>query len=132
MALDSAQFFQDQVDKVGKSWLQAIASVKATPAIDPRYELLVLERDQKRKEYESAAQKLGTAETLKDLANRGQDIQLQLLDAATLPQQPDTPPSSIWLVGLGCGLGVGLLTAIWRALRRTTPDFEVPSAVEPA
>jgi len=132
LAAATVGFFQDEVDKVGHSWLEASAKVKATPASDPRYELLLLARDQKRKEYESAAQKLGTAETLKDLASRGQDIQLQLLDAATLPQQPDTPPSSIWLVGLGCGLTLGFLTGIWRALRRTTPDLDVPSAVEPA
>ena len=132
LASATVGFFQDQVDKVGQSWLEASANVRATPASDPRYELLMLVRDQKRKEYESAAQKLGTAETLKDLANRGQDIQLQLLDAPTLPQQPDTPPSFIWLAGLGCGLAGGLLTAIWRNFRRTTPDFEVPSGVEPA
>ena len=132
LATETEQFFQDQVDKVGQSWLKATATVKATPVSDPRYELLALVRDQKRKEYESIAQKLGTAETLREMESRGQGPQLQLLDAATLPQQPDTPPSFIWLVGLGCGLAIGLLTAIGRALRRTTPDFEVPSAVEPA
>lgn len=125
-------FFQDEVNKVGQSWLEASAKVKATPASDPRYELLLLARDQKRKEYESIAQKLGTAETLREMEARGQGPQLQLLDAATLPQQPDTPPSFIWLVGLGCGLAVGLLATLWRALRPTPPDFEVPSAVEPA
>jgi hypothetical protein len=132
MTTETTQFFRDQVDALGKSWLQAIASVKATRATDPRYELLMLERDQKRREYESAAQKLGTAETLKDLANRGQDMRLELLDAASLPEEPDTPSSVIELAGLGCGLAVGLLTALRRALRRTTPDIGVSSAVEPA
>jgi hypothetical protein len=132
MAVATAQFFQDEVDKSGKAWLKASASVKATPASDPRYELLVLERDQKRKEYESAAQKLGTAETLKDLANRGQDMRLELLDAATLPQEPDTAQSVVPLAGLGCGFAVGLFTVLWRALRQTSPDFGAPSAVEPA
>ena len=78
------------------------------------------------------AQKLGTAEILKDLANRGQDIKLQLLDAASLPQDPDTPPWVVGLIGLGCGLAVGLLIALWRALRRTTPDLAVSRAAEPA
>jgi hypothetical protein len=132
MAYATTQFFRDQVDKLGKSWLQASASVKATPASDPRYELLTLERDQKRKEYESVAQKHGTAEMLMDLANRGQDRTLQLLDAASLPEEPDTPPSVIELIGLGCGLAAGLLIELWRALRRTSPDFAVTSAVEPA
>ena len=106
--------------------------MKATPASDPRYELLVLERDQKRKEYESMAQKLGTVQILKDLANRGQDMRLELLDAASLPQEPDTPPWVVGLIGLGYGLSAGLLIALWRALRRTAPDLGVPSAVEPA
>jgi hypothetical protein len=132
VATETVQFFQDQVDKVGKSWLKASAIVKATPASDPRYELLTLERDQKRKEYESAAQKLGTAETLRDLASRGQDITLQLLDAASLPEQPDAAPWVIWLGGLGCGVAAGLLTTLWRALRRTTREVGVPRAEEPA
>jgi uncharacterized protein involved in exopolysaccharide biosynthesis len=119
MASESVQFFKDQVDRLGKSWLQAIASVKATPATDPRYELLMLERDQNRKEYESMAQKLATVEILKDLASRGQDVRLELLDAASLPDEPDTPPWVIALIGLGCGLAVWLLTALWRVLRRT-------------
>ncbi len=132
LATETVQFFQDQVDYVGQSWLKLSASVKATSASDPRYELLVLARDQKRKEYESIAQKLGTAETLRQMEARGQGPRFELLDAPTLPQQPDTPPSFIWLVGLGCGLAVGLLATLWRALRPTPPDFSVPSAVEPA
>ena len=91
-------------------------------------ENLILERDQKRKEYESMAQKLETTKILNDLASRGQDTRLELLDAATMPQEPDTPPWVIGLIGLGCGLAVGLLTALWRALRRTKPEIGVPSA----
>jgi uncharacterized protein involved in exopolysaccharide biosynthesis len=132
IATSSVQFFQDQVDKLGKSWLQASANLKATPSSDPRYELLALERDQKRKEYESAAQKLGTAEMLKDLANRGQDSTLQLLDAASLPQEPETPQSIVGLIGLGCGLAIGLVTTLRHALRRTPPGFSIPAAEEPA
>jgi hypothetical protein len=132
MAFASVQFFQDEVDKLGKSWLMASATVKATPASDPRYELLMLERDQTRKEYESAAQKLGIAETLQEMEARGQGPRLELFDAATLPQEPDTPPSVIEFAGLGCGFALGLLTALRRALRPMTPNFEVPSAVEPA
>jgi uncharacterized protein involved in exopolysaccharide biosynthesis len=132
MASENALFFQDQVDAVGKSWLQASAIVKATPSSDPRYELLVLQRDQQRKEYESMAQKLATVQTLKDLANRGQDVRIELLDAASLPEQPDTPQSIVQFVGLGCGFVVGLLIVLWRALRRTPPGFASPSAVEPA
>ena len=116
---ENSQFFKDEVDSLGKSWLQAIANVKATSATDPRYELLMLERDQKRKEYESMAQKLGATQILKDLAARGQDMRLELLDAASLPYEPDTPPSVIGLIGLGCGLAIGLLTALRRAVRRT-------------
>jgi len=122
---ENSQFFKDEVDSLGKSWLQASASVKATPATDPRYELLILERDQKRKEYESMAQKLGTAQILRDLASRGQDMRLELLDAASLPEEPDTPPWIAELIGLGCGLAIGLFITLWRALRRT-------GAVEPA
>jgi uncharacterized protein involved in exopolysaccharide biosynthesis len=131
-ASESVQFFQDEVDMLGKSWLTASATVKTTPASDPRYELLVLERDLKQKEYESTAQKLGIVKTLRDMESRGQGPSLGLLDEPTLPQEADTPSSVILLAGLGCGFAIGLLIALWRALRRTTPDFGVPSAVKPA
>jgi len=132
MSIESVQFFKDEVDQVGQSWLKLSASVKATPASDPRYELLVLARDQKRKEYESIAQKLGTAQMLKDLANRGQDVRLEQLDAASMPEEPDTPPSLVVLIGLGCGLAVGLLTTLWQTLRRKPLGFSVSDAVETA
>jgi hypothetical protein len=132
IAAQTTQFFQDEVDHLGKTWLKASATVKTTPASDPRYELLVLERDQKRKEYESAAQKLGTAETLREMESRGQGPRLELLDAASLPQDGDTPSSVILLAGLGCGVAIGVLGVLWRALRRASPDVGIPSAVEPA
>ena len=131
-ALESFQFFKDEAETLGKSWLQSSAIVKATPPSDPRYDLLVLERDQQRKEYESVAQKLGAIQLLKDLASRGQDVRLEMLDAASLPQEPDTPPLLVWLIGLGCGLAVGLFSILWQSLHRTPPGFSVPGAEEPA
>ncbi|MBZ5674785.1 MAG: hypothetical protein LAP61_11105 [Acidobacteriia bacterium] len=132
LSVQSVGFFQYEVDQLSKSWLELSSSVKTTPASDPRYELLLLARDQKRKEYESAAQKLGTAEMLKDLASRGQDVRLEQLDEPILPQEPDTPPSFVGLIGLGCGLAVGLFTTLWQTLRRTPPGFSIPAAEEPA
>jgi hypothetical protein len=132
MASENVQFFQDEVDKLGQTWLKASAMVRAASVADPRYELLALARDQKRKEYESAAQKLGIAETLKDLAIRGQDFRLEVLDAASLPQEPDTPSSVMLLAGLASGVALGILGLLWRALRRTAPGFTVPGAAERA
>lgn len=132
IASANVQFFRDETDSLGKSWLRASALVKATPASDPRYELLVLERDQERKQYELLAQKLQTAQLWKELAGRGQDARLELLDAASLPQQADTPLSIILLAGFGSGVVVGALGVLWQTLRRSTPDFGVSSAVEPA
>ncbi len=133
-AFASFQFFKDEADVLSKSWLQASAKVKATPSSDPRYDLLVLERDQQRKEYESVTQKLGTILLLKDLANRGQDVRLELLDPASMPQEPDAPRSFDWLTGLGSGCAVGLFTTLWPMLRRTlrrTPA-SLSAAEEPA
>jgi len=123
MVAATAEFFQDQVEKVGKSWLTLSAKVKITPASDPGYELLAFARDQKRKEYESMEQKLGIAQSLKDLAGRGQDMHLELLDAASLPQQASI--AGILLVGLGCGLAGGLLPALRRALRRRSGSSQL-------
>lgn len=132
MAGDTVQFFQVQLEKVAQSWMKLSASLKATSASDPRYELLTLARDLKLKEYESLVQKLGAAETLRDSEQRGQGSKLELLDAASLPEEPDTAPSVIWLSGLACGLALGLLAKLWRALRRTSSGFTVPRAVESA
>ena len=121
MAIQTVQFFQAEVDAIGKSLSALNARVKATPTSDSGYEVLALDRDQERKDYESLAQKLGTAKILENLASRGQDFRLELLDAASLPEEPDEAPTGVLLVGLACGFVVGLLIALRRALRRPVP-----------
>lgn len=112
-------FFQDRADQIGTAWADLNTTLQTTPATDPHYNMLVLARDRRRAEYELVEQKLGDAETLKQLNVRAEDRYLMILDPASLPAQSDTPPWSFRLGGLGCGLGLWLLSLLWRALWRT-------------
>lgn len=128
----SDQFLRDRRDALGESRARLNTLVRNTPASSPQYDILSLSRDLKRKEYESAEQKLSDAEALQELNFRREDAHLEVLDAATLPTQPDTSPSLIRLLGFGSGLVVSFLSWFRRALRRPRLDLPVARATESA
>jgi hypothetical protein len=105
----SMQFFDDQAEAAGKQLVRAEAKLRATPPSDPQYSLASLDRDLKRKEYEAIGEKRAAASLLSQLRNRKQDQTLELLDPATLPQEPDTSPWFPRLGGLIAGLAAWLL-----------------------
>lgn len=102
----TTQFLKDEIEGVGKKWSELDVKVKATPPSTPQYSLLVMERDQRRREYEWLMEKNAQAEVAKDLAARKQDQVLELLDPATLPAAPDNSPWPSRVMGLACGLAL--------------------------
>jgi uncharacterized protein involved in exopolysaccharide biosynthesis len=105
----SQQFFSDGAEASGKQLVKAEQRLRATPASDPRYPVLSLDRDLKRKEYESIGEKRAQASLLERLSERKQDQNLELLEPATLPDNPDTSPWFPRFGGLMCGAALWLL-----------------------
>jgi len=105
----SVTFFEDQAHEAGKELVKAEAKLHATPASDPQYPLASLDRDLKRKACELIGQKLAEAKQLSDLHGRKQGQNLELLDPATFPLDPDTSPWFPRFTGLMAGLATWLL-----------------------
>jgi hypothetical protein len=105
----SKQFFVDAAEATGKELVKAEQKLRATQASDPQYPVLSLDRDLKRKEYESIGEKRAQTSLLERLWDRKQDRNLELLEPATLPDTPDTSPWFPRFGGLMCGAALWLL-----------------------
>jgi len=114
------QFFKDRSEEVASQWEKLNAQLRGLSPADPRLDRLNLDLDQARKEYQSLRQKLSDAQVMQELFSRRQGRLLELLDPATLPQEPNISPLMIALAGLACGLGTGLIVVLWRAMRGTS------------
>jgi uncharacterized protein involved in exopolysaccharide biosynthesis len=132
MAFATTQFFLDYAEGLEKTWTELNERVRVTPVSSPQYAALARSLDQKRKQLEAAEQKQAEAKELIDLYARKVDRTLELLDPASLPEQPDTSPWMIRLAGMGLGLGMGAVVAMWRTLRRSSMEFPFGGASETA
>jgi uncharacterized protein involved in exopolysaccharide biosynthesis len=132
MAFATTQFFLDYAEGLEKTWTELNERVRVTPVSSPQYAALARSLDQKRKQLEAAEQKQAEAKELMDLYARKVDRTLELLDPASLPEQPDTSPWMIRMAGMGLGLAMGAAVAMWRTLRRSPMEFPFGGASETA
>jgi uncharacterized protein involved in exopolysaccharide biosynthesis len=100
--------------------------IRVTPASDPHFERLRLDRELARKDYESLRQKLKEAQEAQAIENRMIGTNLQTLDPAFLPDGPDTSRTETALYGLGFGLLVGIGAWLFQALRRSATGLLTP------
>jgi uncharacterized protein involved in exopolysaccharide biosynthesis len=105
---------QSQIDKLQ-------AQIGAAPLGEQQYGDLIRERDMAKTKYMDLDARLSTAQIAKDLESRGQGEQLQLLDAASLPQNPTEPKRPV-VIGIGAGLGLllGVVIAAAREMKDTS------------
>jgi polysaccharide chain length determinant protein (PEP-CTERM system associated) len=105
---------QSQIDRVN-------SQIGAAPLGEQQYGDLLRERDMARTRYMDLDAKLNTSEIAKELETRGQGEQLQLLDPASLPQNP-TEPKRPMVIGIGAGLGLllGVVIAAAREMKDTS------------
>jgi hypothetical protein len=108
-AFEAKQFFEDMTEAAGKELAKAEAKLRATPASDVQYSAVSLDRDASRKQYEAIALKHAEVKVLQQLRERKMDQNLELLDPATLPEEPDTSPWFPRIAGLMAGLAAWLL-----------------------
>ncbi|MGH9645909.1 MAG: hypothetical protein ACRD4E_03750 [Bryobacteraceae bacterium] len=113
--------YDKQIKQTQGSMDKLQAQIGATPLGEQQYGDLVRERDMARTKYMDLDANLSKAEIAKDLENRGQGEQLQLLDAASLPQYP-TEPKRPEVIGIGAGLGIllGMVIAAAREMKDTS------------
>jgi protein tyrosine kinase modulator len=95
--------------------------INAAPLGEQQYGDLLREREIAKAKYIDLDARLSKAQIARDLENRGQGEQLQLLDAASLPQNP-TEPKRPMVIGVGAGLGLllGMVFAAAREMKDTS------------
>ena len=113
--------YDKQIKQTQASMDKLQAQIGAAPLGEQQYGDLLRERDMAKTKYMDLDARLNTAEIAKDLESRGQGEQLQLLDAASLPQYP-TEPKRPMVIGIGAGLGLllGVVIAAAREMKDTS------------
>ena len=97
------------------------AQIGAAPLGEQQYGDLLRERDMAKTKYMDLDARLSTAQISKDLETRGQGERLELLDPASLPQNP-TEPQRPKVIGIGAALGLflGIVIAAAREMKDTS------------
>jgi hypothetical protein len=88
---------------------------------EQQYSDLLRERDLAKARYVDLDGRLNTAQLAQDLEGRGQGEKLELLDAASLPQNPSQPKRPM-VIGMGAGIGLllGIVIAGAREMKDTS------------
>ena len=97
------------------------AQISAAPLGEQQYGDLLREREMAKTKYMDLDAQLNKAQISKDLESRGQGERLELLDAASLPQNPAEPKRPM-IIGIGAGLGLmlGIVIAAAREMKDTS------------
>jgi len=108
----SEAFFAERSEDAAKKWDQLNSQNRALTTVYPYAERVALDRELARKEYEFLRQRLAEVRPARDLSERQEGRKLLILDATSLPEEPDTPATEMSFYGLGCGLALGLIAAL--------------------
>jgi len=97
------------------------AQIAAAPLGEQQYGDLLRERDMAKTKYMELDAHLSKAEISKDLESSGQGEKLEILDAASLPQNPAQPKRPL-IIGMGAALGLllGVVIAAAREVKDTS------------
>jgi polysaccharide chain length determinant protein (PEP-CTERM system associated) len=92
--------------------------VNLSPAIEEEYKQLTRDYDTAQKFYDDLLAKKSQSEMQTDMERRQQGEQMNVLNAANLPDSPSFPVRWMFaLGGLGGGLGLGVVIVLWLELR---------------
>jgi len=92
--------------------------VNLSPAIEADYKQLTRDYDTAQKFYDDLLAKKSQSEMQTDMERRQQGEQMNVLNAASLPDSPSFPVRWMFAAGgLGGGLGLGLVMVLWLELR---------------
>jgi polysaccharide chain length determinant protein (PEP-CTERM system associated) len=110
-----------QQRKLADAIKSANEHLKINPSDESEYTLLLQDRDLARKRYDDTNILLAKSEVATNRENRKQGESLELLDSASLPQNPAAPKR--WLIismGVCAGLAIGFGLAALREVKDTT------------
>jgi polysaccharide chain length determinant protein (PEP-CTERM system associated) len=110
-----------QIKQVESSINRLQGQISSAPLGEQQYSDLIRERELAKARYVDLDGRLNTAQLSQDLESHGQGQKLELLDAASLPQNPSEPKRPM-VVGMGAGIGLllGLVIAGAREMKDTS------------
>jgi uncharacterized protein involved in exopolysaccharide biosynthesis len=89
-----------------------------SPEIEEQYKQLTRDNESAHKIYDDLMANKNAAQMQTEMERKQQGEQMKLLDPASLPDSPSFPVRWMFAAGgLGAGLGLGLLAALWLELR---------------
>lgn len=110
-----------QQAELGKSIQVYQARIEVSPANEQKYAALLRDQAIAKAKYEQMAQKKELSETALNLEERKAGENLEVLDQASLPEQP-AEPNRLMIAGTGTGLGLvlGLFLAGMKEMKDTS------------
>ncbi len=115
------QTLQKDLTRIGEAMRNYQSRIESLPVGEKEYAQLVADVDLARRQYGELSVKYSTSSIATNLENRRQGETLELLDPASLPQNPSQPKRIVIIgVGLGVGLACGLLIAGIREVKDTS------------
>ncbi|MBZ5585429.1 MAG: hypothetical protein LAQ30_25145, partial [Acidobacteriia bacterium] len=93
--------------------------IEAEPLVDQRWQEFTRDLGAAKEHYEDLVKREQSAETAKNLEDRGAGETLEVLDPASLPQSPSDP--NRWMIA-GMGTGIGLLIGLVLAGAKEAKD----------
>lgn len=97
------------------------ARLEAAPLNEQQYNAMLREFNLAKQEYEDMVRRHDASETAQSLEEHKAGENLEVLDPATLPEQPSEPNRLAWAgMGTAAGLGLGVMLAAAQEVRNTS------------
>ena len=111
----------EQQTKLNQSIQSYQARIEVSPANEQRYASLLRDYDMAKQKYEEMSRKKELSETSQNLEERKAGENLEVLDPASLPEQP-AEPNRLIIAAAGCGLGLvaGLMLSGMKEMKDST------------
>jgi polysaccharide chain length determinant protein (PEP-CTERM system associated) len=95
--------------------------IESAPLNEQQYNAMIREFNLAKQEYEDMVKRHDASETAQSLEEHKAGENLEVLDPATLPEQPSEPNRLAWAgIGTAMGLGLGVMLAAAQEVRNTS------------
>jgi polysaccharide biosynthesis transport protein len=114
-----AKTYQNEIANTEKSLRLVQSRIESTPVSEQQYGDIIRDREVAKMKYDDLNKKRSQSQIAEDLERRQQGETLEVLDPASLPQDPIEPKRGVII---GAGTGIGLVIGLFLAGAREAKD----------